>query len=225
MLNGICARVAAWVRARLRLPEPPPRVSLRTERLLLRELLDEDLPSLLVFLEDPHVLRYLQRTEPLTQDEVWRELCAARCHQWQEPRHRYDLGIVIPDGDQLIGECGLELLFPHETSREPSGATIWFLLRRDQWGNGYATETARAVVGLAFVELGLPCVFGGCHPENVASRRVLEHLGMTFQGAQADFPGSPEDVEALVYCLDREQWLAQTGPGYDLMLGCSAANG
>jgi RimJ/RimL family protein N-acetyltransferase len=218
MVKKLFRSVASWLRRSFPLPELPALVSLRTERLLVRDLRDEDLPALLAFLGDPQVLRYLQRTEPLSRDEVWGELCSARYLQWQEPRYHYDLGIVLPESEQLIGKCSLSLMLPNETAREANAATIGFLIRRDQWGQGYASEAARAVLGLAFGELGLPCVFGGCHPENTASRRVLERLGMSFQGSQADFAGAPEGVEALVFCIEREQWLDQSGPGYDFSL-------
>lgn len=170
----------------------------------------------MAYLQDPAVLRYLNWTQPWTREQVRQTLADARYEQSEARRRRYDLGIVLGETGQLIGECGLELLAPHQTTQPTDVATLWFLLRRDQWGRGYATEAAQGVLTLAFAGLGLPSVFGGCHPENAASRRVLERLGMLFQGAQPNFPGSADGAEALVFRLDRERWLEQLGPGYDL---------
>ncbi len=52
------------------------------------------------------------------------------------------------------------------------------------WGRGYATEGALAVVRFAFHEIGSPEVISIAHPDNVASRRVMEKAGLTYAGAR-----------------------------------------
>ena len=52
------------------------------------------------------------------------------------------------------------------------------MIHPDWWGEGYATEAGSALLELAFDRLGLRAVMAACHPENVASARVLAKLGM-----------------------------------------------
>ncbi|MGV3724524.1 MAG: GNAT family N-acetyltransferase [Actinomycetota bacterium] len=95
-----------------------------------------------------------------------------------------------PRSSRCRGECGLTLLPPRQASQPSDAATISSVSRRNQWGRGYATEAARALLMFAFAELGPTSVFGGCHPDNVGSRLVMEHVGLSFQGADGSFPGS-----------------------------------
>ena len=72
------------------------------------------------------------------------------------------------------------------------------MLRRDAWGNGYATEAARACLGWSFAELDVPYLTATINPDNVRSTRVAERLGMT--PLREDVPlGDP----VVVYSLDR----------------------
>jgi RimJ/RimL family protein N-acetyltransferase len=182
---------------------------IRTERLLLRTPQEGDLPAILAYRSDPAVLRYLQRQKPWTQQEVWHYILAARRLMRQESPASCEFGIVLEEEGLLIGECGLAALFPEDTTGPPDAAAVGFILHRDYWGRGYATEAARALLRFAFVDLGLCCVDAGCLEENAASRRVLEKAGMTLQGTQEEFPGSPPGVRSLVFRLDREEWLAR----------------
>ncbi len=55
-------------------------------------------------------------------------------------------------------------------------------LRRSAWGKGYATEAGRAALNYGFTVLGLPIIYAVTHPQNYASMRVAQRLGMTHRG-------------------------------------------
>ncbi len=55
-----------------------------------------------------------------------------------------------------------------------------------EWGRGYATEIAQAILRYGFETAGLARIWGIADPENLASRRVLEKIGMTFEGYVVD---------------------------------------
>jgi ribosomal-protein-alanine N-acetyltransferase len=76
--------------------------------------------------------------------------------------------------EHLLGWCGLGVL------DETGEVEVKYLLRPDSWGRGLATEAARQSLGYAFGEAGLDLVIGLTHPENIASQRVLEKIGLTF---------------------------------------------
>jgi RimJ/RimL family protein N-acetyltransferase len=225
MLDVLYGPSTPWRRGGTSRPEPAATVRLETERLILRELRTEDLSAILAYLQDPVVLQYQNWTQPWTPEQARQELWEVRDHRQRSPRCRYDLAIVLREAGQLIGECGLSLLPPSQSHQRADAATISYMIRRDQWGRGFATEAARTLLMFAFAELDLTSVFGGCHPDNVGSRLVMERLGMTFHGADESFPGSPEGVKSLVFRLEREQWLAQSGPGFDLMQDCAPDRG
>ena len=75
----------------------------------------------------------------------------------------------------FIGCCGLR-------PRGENEYELGFHLLPNFWGRGYATETARAVIGYAFNTLNAKAIFAGHHPENAASAKVLRKLGFIYAG-------------------------------------------
>ena len=88
----------------------------------------------------------------------------------------------------------------------PGFELAWTLARR-WWGNGYATEGARAALDYAFTALGKDRVISLIHPENRASIRVAERIGERLQGS-VDHLGR----EMLCYGIDRESYVPLVGP-------------
>ena len=145
---------------------------LETERLVLRDFRRGDGKALHAVESDPEVARY-QSFEPRTlvgSRAFVRD--AAEMARWT-PRSLYELAVVRRADDQLIGRCGLEL-----QRRRVRQGLLWYTLRRDCWGQGYASEAARALVGFGFAELDLHRVHADCDPANERSSRLLERLGM-----------------------------------------------
>ena len=80
-----------------------------------------------------------------------------------------------PSGD-LVGLCGVVIL------RGAEEGEIWYLVNPECWGRGVATEAAKQLLALGFGELGLHRIWATCLPENPASARVLEKVGMRKEG-------------------------------------------
>jgi RimJ/RimL family protein N-acetyltransferase len=76
---------------------------------------------------------------------------------------------------ELVGWCGLGVL------DETSETEIKYLLKQSHWGRGLATEAALCCVADGYRLYGIEKIIGLVHPENVASRRVLEKLGLSYQ--------------------------------------------
>lgn len=91
------------------------------------------------------------------------------------------LAIFRKNTQELIGWCGLDHLDPADA--DPA---LFYLLKAAHWGQGLATEAAGALLRYALTELGLASIHGGAAPENLASRRVMEKIGMRFVGRNAD---------------------------------------
>jgi RimJ/RimL family protein N-acetyltransferase len=84
--------------------------------------------------------------------------------------------------DEAIGDCGLGVIKGLEGTEGTEGndqIQIGWHVRRDLWGQGLATEAALACRDYAFDRLRLPALSALIQPENTASRRVAEKIGMT----------------------------------------------
>jgi RimJ/RimL family protein N-acetyltransferase len=165
-------------------------VVLETERLLLRPLGIDDLDDFVELHEDPCVTRYISDFD--------RPQAAARLRQvereWSERGHGMFGALDLSTG-RFLGRVGLRY-WPQFDETE-----VGWVLRRDAWGHGYATEAGRACVEWGFTTLPVPYLTSMIDPPNSASIRVARRLNM-----------SPlrEDVllgdEVVVYALGRHEW-------------------
>ncbi len=147
-------------------------MELETKRLLLRTMTIDDVDDLLRIFSDPKVMASfggMLFERPQMVRWVERNLS----HQNE---HGYGLfSIIIKEDGELIGDCGLE----HMTIDGSQEVEIGYDVRSDYWNRGLATEAARAVRDFAFRDLNLDGVISLIRPENVASRKVAEKIGMT----------------------------------------------
>jgi RimJ/RimL family protein N-acetyltransferase len=107
------------------------------------------------------------------------------------------LAIIAREDRAFIGWCGLD-------HRDPARAhpVLFYLLHAGYRGRGLATEAAGAVLGYAFGEIGLSQVDGGAAVENVASKRVMEKIGMRYLGLNEE-GGHSFTLTAKEYAPDR----------------------
>jgi ribosomal-protein-alanine N-acetyltransferase len=84
--------------------------------------------------------------------------------------------IVVDPRRAPVGLCGVVIL------RGAEEGEIWYLVEPQSWGQGIATAAARHLLDLGFGELGLHRLWATCLPENPASARVLEKVGMRKEG-------------------------------------------
>jgi len=113
-------------------------------------------------------------------------------HLAHQRRHGYSLWAVEERGDPaLIGEVGLQLI----EGRGPDVEIGW-AFGPSAWGHGYATEAASAWIDAAFGELGIDRLVAVIRPENAASHRVAQRLGMQPAGRRVAY-GTEHDVYEL----------------------------
>jgi RimJ/RimL family protein N-acetyltransferase len=106
--------------------------------------------------------------------------------------------LVLDEGGRLVGSTGLDI-------ESAAQASTGYVLARDAWGLGFATELASEMVRLADVA-HLDRLYALCHPANRASARVLEKAGLSFEGIlrrHAAFPQLETDQPADVECWAR----------------------
>lgn len=153
--------------------------TLETERLVLRPWQTADAPALFAILQEKDILRYFPR--PGLPPAGWAERYIAH-HQAHWEKIGYGHWAVADRlSGQVIGWHGLELL------PETGETEVAYLLSHAWWGQGLATEAGRAVVQYAFEKADLASIIALVHPENRASIRVIEKLGLSFNGLKPYF--------------------------------------
>lgn len=145
--------------------------TITTSRLILRAFTEADVQSLHRILGERDVLRYFPNPDPPPQDKV-QKLIAGQLKHWED--HGYGWWAVVPRSkSELIGWNGLQFL------PETEEVEVGYLLAKAFWRKGLATEAARASLQYGFEKLELENIVAIVHPENIASRRVIEKLGMS----------------------------------------------
>ena len=148
-----------------------PTYFLKTARLGFRLWSSDDLPLALALWGDPQVTRFIGG--PFSETQI-QERLAREIASMSDQRVQYWPVFSLADGD-FAGCCGLRPYKPEECIYE-----LGFHLRPAHWGKGFAVESARAVIAHAFDSLGAQQLFAAHHPENLASRKVLEKLAFRF---------------------------------------------
>lgn len=152
---------------------------LRTERLILREMTEEDFPELCKILMDEDVMYAYAHAFSREEAEKWMENQLIRYKT-------YGIGlwaVVLKDTGKMIGQCGLTWQqVPEEI--EPSGKAleIGYLFQKKFWHQGYASEAAAACREFAFKQLRAPRVYSIIRDDNLASRNVAERNEMRVVG-------------------------------------------
>lgn len=145
-------------------------MKIETTRVLLREMNQDDYLDLSKILQDKAVMYAYEG--PFSDEEV---------QQWldnQKARYRRNgfglWALVLKDTNEMIGQCGLTL----QEYKDRPVLEIGYLLKKEFWGNGYATEAAKACKEYAFQTLKANEVFSIIRDTNFASQQVAIRNGM-----------------------------------------------
>jgi len=172
--------------------------TLTTQRLSLRPYTSADVEPLHRLLNEGDVLRYFPNPLPPPREQVERIVNHILAH-WQEQGFGW-WALEQQADPHLMGWCGLTYL------PETGETEVAYCLGKAYWGQGFATEAAMATLRFGFERLALPRIIGLVHPDNGASRHVLEKLGMSFVDRTSYF-----GMDILRYWRDRETWLPAHG--------------
>lgn len=158
-------------------------IILETPRLLLRHQVLSDLDDLWALYCDPEITKYIPDA-PRSREEAQEEL---EWHQHGHPKHP-QLGLwatIHKASGKFIGRCGL---LPW-TIEERQEVEVAYTIAREFWGQGLATEAAEAILRYGLDELKLTRLICLIDPDNVASQRVAEKMGLAFEKEARDEMG------------------------------------
>jgi ribosomal-protein-alanine N-acetyltransferase len=147
---------------------------IETARLRLRLFRREDVDALAAIFSKPAVMRFLPGGQPIPRERIPAGI-ERRISDW-ETRGFGLFALEDKATGALIGQAGL---FPLEDTDD---VEVAYLLDEPYWGQGLATEAARACLRFGFETLHLPRIVAVAVPANRASTRVMEKLGMEYQG-------------------------------------------
>ena len=179
--------------------------ALETRRLLLRKITLDDAPAVFAYASDPQVPVYMpwQPHQSIAETYEYLAHVIGRYQQgWPSP-----WGIVFKDDARLIGTCGYGSWEP-----EHRRAEIGYVLHREYWGRGYMSEAVRAIIDFGFRRMALNRIEARCEVPNIGSARVMEKVGMAFEGVlreQMYEKGRFRDMK--MYAILRREWVARSG--------------
>ncbi|MCX6045844.1 MAG: GNAT family N-acetyltransferase [Chloroflexi bacterium] len=152
---------------------------LTTERLILREIVADDAPDVLIFRGDPEVQRY--NSEPLT-DVAQARALIEQIHEWYTAQQSIIWGVTLREENKVLGFYSVQ-----NWSRDHHRAEIGYDLARSYWGQGIATEAVHAMLQFCFTQLQLHRVEAHTIIDNFASVRMLEKIGFQCEGVRREY--------------------------------------
>jgi RimJ/RimL family protein N-acetyltransferase len=181
---------------------------IETQRLILRGPIPADADVWVTFITDPEFGRYVPRSKVTrTPQERAERIIGAYYRRWEtQPLSALGWAVTRKADGQFMGFCGVE-----ELSGTNDGELDYYL-GKPYWGQGFTTEAARAMVRFAFESTGWDRVVAAIVPANLASSRVVDHLGFVYE-KHVDYyelTGADsfvlDDPIVALYALRREQF-------------------
>ena len=181
----------------------PPALS--TERLLLRPFRMTDVDDLFAYTHDSEVARTSSWDAHLTIDEA-RAFLERTLRGYERGERSIWAMEHLADG-RMMGTIGL-----YEVTTQHARAVLAYALARPAWNSGYTTEAASRIITYGFENLSLNRIEGFCLPQNGASRRVMDKVGMTYEGTLRErmwLKGAFRDL--AFYSILKAEWTEQMG--------------
>lgn len=147
---------------------------METERLILRPFTLADAAAWLPLITLPEIIRYTGDVPVSTVEEA-REVLRTRPLRDYAVHGYGRMAVIEKSSGRLVGFSGLKYL------EDLGEVDIGYRFLPDCWGKGYATESARVLMEQGMRDHGFRRIVGMVHPENAASGRVLEKLGLVYE--------------------------------------------
>lgn len=190
-------------------PKPPPLPVLTTERLVLRALTDDDAPAIFAFARSRKVAEFtLWKAHATVADSLAFIRGYAANH--------YADGAIDPLGIELKSAPGVVIGTTgcFWVSKKSKHMELAYALAEPHWGKGIVLEASTAVLNHVFGRMDVSRVQARCRKDNDRSRRVMEKLRMTYEGAiEVGLLEHGLTVDLLVYSLLREEWAGRRSQG------------
>lgn len=160
---------------------------IETERLILRPLVEGDAKPIFKMATEPSHFTYQPDVPPESVSDMesliqWSKSCNQK--NTPEKIYKFNLAFVLKETMETIGIGGLG---PHDIDAEE--IEIYYGIQEVYQGLGLSTEAAEAILDYGLNTIGLKKVIATVHPENTASKRIIERLGMHYHKTLSGFTG------------------------------------
>lgn len=179
---------------------------IKTERLLIRDIREADIPVLISYYTEPIAQEYILSDQ---ENKTYNRSKLENSIAWAKVPNRtfYDLAVTLNSNNTLIGSCSIREVYPKSIE-----ASLGWHYGSKFWGNGYATEAAHSLLFIGFKVGKVESIYADCFAENKASIRVMEKIGMKpflnmdfFNRMRGLSYG--ENKRTIRYHILRNQWL------------------
>ncbi len=144
---------------------------IETKRLMLRPFDCNDLDIIMKLYSDEEIMKYIPL--PVMDPEMAQQHLQKIVIGWSDvPQVNYEMAVLKKETGEKIGRAEITRNYQEES------AMIGWILSKDNWGKGYATEITNALIQYCFDTLQVHRVYALCHPDNIASWSVMEKCGM-----------------------------------------------
>lgn len=154
-------------------------IYIETERLIIKPYCIRDIDDLYKICSDEKVMACIPEgvmSYQWVEDLI--KWMVEYCYEKNTPDNIIKFGVSVADKEtkRVIGQCGLGSL-----DCKPEDVEIFYGLSSEYWGQGLATEAAMAMLHYGFDIIGLKRIIAVVKPDNIASRKVIEKMGMKFE--------------------------------------------
>lgn len=168
--------------------------NLETERAILRKFTINDLDALALICTNPQVMKYIGiECKPVSREQTEEALISILAFWDKNGIGR--LAVIDKANGNLIGYAGLRF---HEGTAE-----LVYMLDEPYWNKNLATEISNAVIKFGFETRNFPRIIAVTRPDNKASIRVMEKIGMTLEKGDVIY-----GISAVVYAISKEEYLS-----------------
>ena len=162
---------------------------METERLNIRLYREDEKQYVIDLFTDQEVMRYVDNGVMTNEsaEALWKKLI----EDFYPNGKTTIYGVFAKDGEKYVGHCSIR---PRPTKTEDW--EIGYILEKNSWGKGFATEISSELIRFGFEELELPEIFATIDEDNLNSVKVAEKCGMSFNRFEYD-----EQGRFLVYSI------------------------
>ena len=164
---------------------------LETDRLIVRRLDETDVEAIYRMRSAAETMRFIREPQSPGESANWVELVSSR---WLDEKIGF-CAMVERSSGAFVGWCGVWRL------KETGELEVGYAVAKEFWGKGYASEAANEFLNYAFSKLKSEKVVAVAAPENAASRRVMEKIGMRY-----DYTGVFYGRDLVHYSITKKEF-------------------
>ncbi|TCZ79296.1 N-acetyltransferase [Paenibacillus albiflavus] len=178
-------------------------MKIETNRLIIRPYVENDFEASFALMQNKDLFQYMHM-DVMSMDE-YRHLFNWLIRSYDkglDENFKYSFGLFLKDSNTFIGWIGIGGL-----DFKPEDKEIYYLIGKEYWGNGYASEAASHLIQYGFETMKLQRIVAKVDPRNVASKRIIEKSGLKFECIVDHLPEEYSECNGeLLYSISVDEW-------------------